>query len=209
MKNREQQIEAYLRRQMSEEEIQVYETHLFGCPTCLSDVRVREQIVKQLPSAFGEQSTFGRKHDMLGWLTPRPIKWTLIGAASIFLFALILFWLQSGQNKSVDPTRFTPHPYLESVMRQTYMSTSVLFKVIAPVNGQNFEDDVPFAWQVSDAGRPLKLEVMDNTQAVVFSAMAADSTHEMLVQLPPGIYYWTLEHENEMLYLGKFYVRKP
>ena len=43
--NREWRMEDYVMGELSEKEAEAFEIHVFGCPECLQELRVREQMV--------------------------------------------------------------------------------------------------------------------------------------------------------------------
>lgn len=79
--------------------------------------------------------------------------------------------------------------------------------VIRPDNGAELEigQRVVFSWQ-TQAEQPLTLRLLNNREEEVFSLAAKGGSLESPVALAPGLYYWKLETEDDLIYVGKFFV---
>jgi len=224
--NRDQRIDDFLMGKLSQKEADDYEIHLFGCPECLEELRIREQAIKLIKQereslvADYAQRTSPKQRGGLTiaisdvfekWAGP----WVYVGAAVtvaiIALFARQL--LQKEESGEHYADNFKPSASLESIMQQTPRSSSTSIAVISPKNDESFESNVFFKWEIREnEGETigvLDLKIMNNQGTPIFSKRLEEWEFNLQDNLNPGLYYWTIERQGEMLYLGKFFIRKP
>lgn len=215
--DRMQMIDEYVMGKLSEKDTEAFEVHVFGCPDCLEEVRIREQMIELVKEE--------RESLIADYATKKPSRpfvikdflrgqraWIYVGAAAALLLAIFLLkpmWI----GEEIDPANFAPDPFFEDVMRQTYQSTGYSVVVSSPKVGENLTGDIHFEWQVFSDEKPdsraLELKILNNREIVVFSELVQDLPLRVEQKLQRGLYYWTLEDHGEMLHLGKFYVNKP
>ncbi|QQS36613.1 MAG: zf-HC2 domain-containing protein [Ignavibacteriales bacterium] len=108
---------------------------------------------------------------------------------------------------------FRLNPYLEEWMKDNVRSDENIIKVVtSPANNEKIIDSaVTFRWEMNEKN-DIDITVMNNLERTIFSAPIKHDhfpSYEVTVNskyfLSPGLYYWKLEDENEVLYLGKFY----
>lgn len=108
---------------------------------------------------------------------------------------------------------FNPSPYYEEWINENLRSGSILIeKVISPKNNDKYSNQpVLFKWQMKE-NIPVNLVIMNNDEDVIFSTrVPSNSFPEYSLSLSQndfdksGLYYWRIEDEIEVLYLGKFY----
>ncbi|MCU0343231.1 MAG: zf-HC2 domain-containing protein [Ignavibacterium sp.] len=111
---------------------------------------------------------------------------------------------------------FNPSPYYEEWINENVRSGNILIdKVIAPKNNDKYLDQsVSFKWRMKE-NVPVNLVIMNNEEDVIFSTrVSSDSFPEYSLSASQndfeksGLYYWRIEDEIEVLYLGKFYFIK-
>lgn len=100
---------------------------------------------------------------------------------------------------------FTPSETLDPLAGAITRSGGL--SAIRPANGADFEigQRVVFSWQ-AQAEQPLTLRLLNNREEEVFSRAAKGGRLESPVGLAPGLYYWKLETEDDLIYVGKFFV---
>jgi len=101
-------------------------------------------------------------------------------------------------------SNFQPLPYMEEMIDSQFRSEEI--QILSPSAGAIFKsaEKIEFKW--ISRNPDLKIKIMDNRNTVVH----ADLAHgEYLYQssLTPGLYYWKLETEEDLLFIGKFFVR--
>jgi hypothetical protein len=107
--------------------------------------------------------------------------------------------------KELYAANFEESENLEFLMGQNYRSTENLI-IISPSEGKIIEEKILFHWNYNQ-DEQLILLVLNNREDVLFKFnVKAD---EMMFNasdngLDPGLYYWKLESEDDLLHLGKF-----
>ncbi len=127
-----------------------------------------------------------------------------------------------------DPANFIPNASMEAFVSSGVRSENMDVKISNPSNGADFvvnkngETSVRFAGTVKGISenkpRALVLAIFNNKDAVKpllsvpldLKAGSGDPTFDMRQQLKyhPGLYYFTIELEGEMVYAGKYTIGK-
>jgi len=103
---------------------------------------------------------------------------------------------------------FVVDPDLESMIEETYRSELSL-KIITPKIGQELKGNnlISFQWK-GKSDKKLKLEIFNNKSGKIGEIKGfTDNKAVLNKKLQPGLYYWKLETENDLLYLGKFIIK--
>ena len=112
---------------------------------------------------------------------------------------------------------FKPVPYLEEWISENVRSQNdVIDKIFSPVIGEKFYDSkITFQWKMNKASTGIIIKIMNNLEKEIYSSTLGNSqTSEYKVQTDSeifkqsGLYYWRIEDENEVLFVGKFYFLK-
>jgi hypothetical protein len=225
LENRDQMIDDFLLEKLSEQEADAFEVHAFGCRECLDELRVREQMIRLIKE---ERATLLAKNaetksNTLTGVLKMPLgnifpqwqnAWIYAGAAAVVLVIAFI----AGQRLLKEDTankyaaKYQESPYFESLMQQAYRSRSISVSIASPQVGENLKGDIVFRWDIKIDGQqfdgPLGLKIMNNKENLVHSAAIEGTQYHLKEELAPGLYYWTIEHQGEMLYLGKFFVNK-
>lgn len=110
---------------------------------------------------------------------------------------------------------FELNPYYEEWINENVRSgNNIIEKVIAPKNDTKFYDDIAFKWIMKEQV-PVLLSVLKNSEEKIFltevengeSSEVSKSVSKNIFK-KSGLYYWRIENENEVLYVGKFYFFK-
>jgi len=110
---------------------------------------------------------------------------------------------ESGDGRDLYASRFVPSPNLEDLVDSRVRSAG--FKAISPAVGEVVKGNVLFVWENRDRAR-ITLRILNNKERVQLSSTIDSSRFLFTGKLPPGLYYWKLEANDELLYLGKFVV---
>lgn len=223
--DRDRRIDDFLMNQLTPADAEAFEIHLFGCKECLAELRLREQmieIVKSGPAAvIAEPSPFRHSNVPKGlvqaiseFFSVVPNAWIYTGIAVILIVAIVSFPLLRDKETGEDyAANFAPSPRLESLAGQTQRSSDLSVRIISPQLGENLHGEVLFRWQITRDERsialPLDLKILNNHESVIHSARTEAQEYRLREQLAPGLYYWTLEYERELLCLGTFFAKKP
>jgi predicted anti-sigma-YlaC factor YlaD len=105
--------------------------------------------------------------------------------------------------KQVFAGNFKPTPYLEEML--AYESRSYSVKILSPEIGQKLTNEIYFKWDKTDV-RIVYLKILNNQGYEIFSIMPQSNEHIYREKLTPGLYYWKLESDDDILYVGKFFM---
>jgi hypothetical protein len=223
--DRDQRIDDFLLAKLSQEDAETFEIHLFGCPECFEELRLREQVVKLIKEERVTAAAFDMPHrspapqksflqSFFDFWRIRQNAWIYAGAAAMIIVLAVLSLFRRQDSLRSDADRFAESAYLESALRQTYRAAGVSVNVLSPVLSENFTGEIAFRWEIRKAGedssRTLVLKILNNKQETVHETIVAGNEYRLAKGiLAPGLYYWTLEAQGNTLHLGKFFVNKP
>jgi hypothetical protein len=110
-------------------------------------------------------------------------------------------------NGSVTPPHFRVNPNLESMLDTHYRSTGI--QIISPVNNSTFNagSDIHFAWKPAPQGS-VTLKIINNKNEVAYDYKVSGGEFVFNQKLAPGLYYWKLENQKDLLCIGKFLVKR-
>lgn len=100
---------------------------------------------------------------------------------------------------------FKPLPYLEAMLND--VSRSANLTVISPEINQQMQDSLRFSWRSPDSEK-LYLKILNNKGSELFAFTVESNQYLFSQKLKPGLYYWKLENEDDLLFVGKFVVGK-
>ena len=110
------------------------------------------------------------------------------------------------QSPSVLNTEnFLPSSNLENLVNAQLRSPAL--RVISPEIDALVDQHVKFEWE-GDGDDAVKIEILSNKDRVLQTVNVPGSSCVLNLQFAPGIYYWKLEGKNELLYVGKFIVKR-
>lgn len=222
--DRDQRIDDFLLAKLSPEDADAFEIHLFGCPECFEELRLREQMVKLIKEERvtvvedharqrSPQSPIGLIKSIAEFFRFKQSIWIYASAAAVLIGFFIIQLLRREESPDIYAANFVELPHLESKLGQTLRSADLSLSVIAPQIGDNFSGIIAFRWEIEkDGGKfngPLELKILDNRENLVHAANIESGQYNFKENLAPGLYYWTLDNRGETLYVGKFFVKKP
>lgn len=224
IENRELVIDNYLSGDMNNAEAEVFEGHLFHCDSCLSELRLQYSLMK-----FSHANSDTLENNLQIFLRQQSQtaaslqesnhrqKWLWLAAAILGLLALILISYNTSKNPQTQQfaENFILVPHLDNrVDAQIRTQTPFALTNIFPQVNHRFPNAkaVEFHWQFAkDLQSPpssLQLSIVNNLETSVYSTNVAQTPHHPNQSFAPGVYYWTVQHENELLLVGRFYVEK-
>ena len=226
LKDRENIIAAYISDELSDNEKLSFEEHYFDCPCCfqkLEKVASTVMLIEQDGhNAFVHQNSGFKRilttpQDFITDLFTIPWRWPQYAASAIVLILLILlpltYWHFNGNTPGSQnfASNFQKSTAFESLIRQTYQS-NLFISDVYPGNEQSFEDEIKFRWRLQDEYKEkvkqIELRIMNNKEKELYSYKTTDNKLDFDESLSPGVYYWALLSDKEMIYLGRFYIRK-
>ncbi len=115
---------------------------------------------------------------------------------------------KNGQQTTAGNGVNNVNPNLESMIDTRYRSSGI--QIISPLNNTDYTagSDIVFAWTPPVQGS-LTLKIINNKNAVVYEYPLGVNGCEFVFKedLPSGLYYWKLENQNDLLHIGKFFVK--
>jgi len=99
---------------------------------------------------------------------------------------------------------FSESPNLENLVNSA--SRSELPLVVSPKNNAVVSQEILFEWNVQEGGL-VSVTILSNREDVLKNVKLKQSKFLFSGKLNPGLYYWKLEREDELLYVGKFFVK--
>ena len=111
---------------------------------------------------------------------------------------------------------FESNVYLEEWITENVRSgNDILDTVFSPLIGKKFYDEeIAFKWNMT-LNKEVSLKILTNQEKEIFNATPKQTQYLLStievnpgVIKQPGLYYWRIEDENEVLYVGKFYFLK-
>lgn len=214
--NWQDRIDDYLLGKLSPEESDAFEIYCFGNPEFLKEVQIREELIKVIKEK-NEADLLTNSSQPITPMTNTSTKfwsnswaWASIAAVLILTLTITLNYFKVETQPSPLAANYVENEHLESLVGQTRRSVGLEVKVTSPNINQHFNDRVYFkvdliAGQntVSDS---LVLNILSNSNEVVYSIKLEDLDYTVKEQLEPGLYYWELIFQDDMIYFGKFFV---
>ena len=110
------------------------------------------------------------------------------------------------KNGRSPASRYRVNPNLENMIGSRVRSG--LFEVLGPENGSVIKEPIHFSWKKALVS-PHTLKIVNNKNQVLYMYPVQGTSFEFNEMLAHGLYYWKLENQNELLYVGKFFIGRP
>ncbi|HMY35897.1 MAG TPA: zf-HC2 domain-containing protein [bacterium] len=102
---------------------------------------------------------------------------------------------------------YTPNADFDNIIRQNFRDKNSL-QIISPLVDAIISDSVIFDWKPKET-KNLELVILNNReeqmQRISINAPFIWNTTTVM----PGLYYWKLETSTDLLYIGRFIIKKP
>ena len=98
---------------------------------------------------------------------------------------------------------FSESANMKDLMKIEFRSSAI--QVLSPSNGETVKQPVIFKW--NNNNEPVRIKILTNKEVISTTATVTGSTFTLFKKLTAGLYYWKLETENELLFIGKFIVK--
>ncbi len=129
------------------------------------------------------------------------LRYGLVAVIGVIMIPLAL--VISNQNV-IDSSLLTPLPAMEFLVNQQFRAEAISIK--SPVNDGWKENPITFSWS-GHATMQLYVSIVNNAGETILSQPATDCSHTLNQDLSPGLYYWKLESDNDLVHVGKFLVK--
>ncbi len=226
---RDQLIAGYVTEELSEKEMRDFEAHYFECSVCSEGVRLAaaaasilaEDGPRVLANAAGSPAKASAKLANVFGRSPEPASSSrryVFPAFATAACAVVLMMLIFAPNdrrheeNAVVAGNFTPEPYFENLATQV-VRTGQASEQFSPENGANLDAEIRLEWrsgEPSSEAAPYEVVLYNNKRDEMLRSTVSGSQLTIHDDLPPpGIYYWALLTEDELVHVGWFYYRKP
>lgn len=101
---------------------------------------------------------------------------------------------------------FTPNAVLEAHIQRTYRSDLQLEK-ITPANAETLAVPIQFNWTPPDADQALIVTMVDHHNRKIWEQPADTLPLRFSKKLTPGLYYWMIKTDGEIVSVRKFFVK--
>ncbi len=98
---------------------------------------------------------------------------------------------------------FEPSANLDDLTVAEFRSSAI--EVISPATGDVVTTPITFRWKETDS--PVTIRILTNKEKTLATSVVEDNTFVLSKSLAPGLYYWKLESNEELLFVGKFFIR--
>lgn len=214
LKNRNEIIEKYVNGKLSEKEREAFDEHCFNCEQCFRALMFYEEtaelIRREGKTVFSDyliKSDGNKKYNfkdffdqIFRFLTIKPWR-TAIAGAGLAVVVLIFILIKPVSEPS---RKFETLPYLEGMLSDVSRSESIT--VLSPEMGGVVKEKPLFRWEGRKDERVYVI-ILDNFGNELFRFKTDKNQFTLSEKLDPGLYYWKLESEEDLLFLGKFLVR--
>ncbi|MFQ5629917.1 MAG: zf-HC2 domain-containing protein, partial [bacterium] len=128
--DRDQRIDDFLLGKLSDKESEAFEIHVFGCPECFQELRIREQAVELIreervtavAKSAVQKSVAGKRAArsyVTGFFTNWQRKWVFAGVVAVAM--VVILFMQIGQKDRAPDLlaeQFQENPQFESLLKQ-------------------------------------------------------------------------------------------
>lgn len=108
---------------------------------------------------------------------------------------------------------FKTLPYFEEWIAENVRSqNNSVVSVFSPTIGENFYNkEIIFHLKLNKTSKGIIIKIMNNLEKEIYTSALDDHSTEFNIKVTPeilkqsGLYYWRIEDENDVLFIGKFY----
>lgn len=99
---------------------------------------------------------------------------------------------------------FKASPFMEEMVN-SYSVRSYAITVLSPKIDEDVKGNIFFQWEETEE-EPIYLKILNNQAIELYSFTPENNQVLFTEKLKPGLYYWKLESEEDLLFVGKFFV---
>ncbi len=130
--------------------------------------------------------------------TPPPVHATIPSAVPIDTTTAV-----KEDGKHMIAENSLPSDNLEDLVHSNFRSATI--EVLTPDAEAIVSSPIKFQWK--EYPRPVILKILNNKDVPVLTSNVKGNSFVTSRSFLPGLYYWKLEDEGELLFVGKFFVR--
>lgn len=96
-----------------------------------------------------------------------------------------------------------PSANLDDLVQTQFRSTTI--EIISPEVGEIIQSPITFRWKHYD--KRLTIKILSNKELTLISSTLSGDSFTTSKKFAPGLYYWKLVTDDELLFVGKFLVK--
>ncbi|MCK9407895.1 MAG: hypothetical protein WCX28_04175 [Bacteriovoracaceae bacterium] len=204
--------------------------HIEGCDQCkeqilqVTDLTVQQSLDQSTPHPYFDTHKKRSEFPIMWYRAAAVLAVALAGGITYYLlnqqqtshqidFTVHPPAIESTQTRTEDfftatqnnlyADNFVPSPNLDDVIQSDFRSATI--EVFSPNNGEFVHPPITFRWEHFD--RPMKLKILTNKEITILTSIVTTNSFITTKKFEPGLYYWKLEADDELLYIGNFFVR--
>jgi len=203
-------IDDYIHGRLPEKEMDAFDRHCFDCELCFSELQLRETtsgLIKESAHVLfadylekqkaSRQSVPGNRFQK----NP-PFKWAFAIAGMVVILAFMIVF-QMNKSPVYNHSVFQTLPYLEEMLAD--VSRSEMVTVFSPEIGQKYHGHLLFQWDGTGEEK-IYIKILNNQGDEIEYLESNKGEIQFNKKLNTGLYYWKLESEDDLLFVGKFLV---
>lgn len=110
------------------------------------------------------------------------------------------------ESSSLFAQDFVENSLLENFVGRNIRGEEYL-EILSPKNSDTLKIPILFKWRIQDSTNNFILKIINNKNEIVWEKISNDNEIEFMKQMKSGLYYWKLEINDELKYIGKFYIK--
>ena len=178
--------------------------HVEECTECKKAVVQLNALMEDTAPAADETHPFFDKANTSGKSRYFSVYRIAAAVAFFLLIGVLVFYVtRSPHVPDTFAENFEPFPLYESMVEQDFRSYGL--EILSPGAGEEMRNGVTFQWEIRYDDQ-LIVSILDNRGEIVQTNTLTEDVYHFDDLLEPGLYYWRLETEERLLYVGKFIV---
>ena len=190
--------------------------HVQECDQCKNKILEIYSFLETKKYDIDNQVLFTKSKSAEKRISQRSWQTYFIRVAAVFLIiiaSIVYFYKKADLDKMhVDDTQlellmenFKSNETFDYLIDSEYRSAS--FKIITPKNDANFSKEILFQWEEIES-KPLYIKIINNKGQQLFTYIVEGNQYLFKENIDPGLYYWKLENDEDVLHIGRFFINK-
>lgn len=162
-----------------------------------------EKHLKSVPHPFFDTARTNDEYSKFPILKAAAILLVTLLMGTLFIYYGGLFHNGDDRPLTAEYTEnYEPNNFYESLVSQT--TRSGVITILEPATEAEKVNGLKFRWEGPNI--PFTILILDNRANPVYTGEPDQNNYLLDMDLDPGLYYWRLESDEELHYVGKFTV---
>jgi hypothetical protein len=172
--------------------------HIASCDDC------RNTIMEAY--TFSKRHTSNHEDDKVGFSIKKTFGFSQFqyGLAAVIGLILIPLSFLMFNNSKIDSSFITPLPAMEFLVNQQFRAESIT--IHSPIGDDWKHNPISFLWE-GHSNFDLFVSIVNNKGETIATNKAVGCSYVFNETLSPGLYYWKLETNEDLIHVGKFLVK--